>query len=50
MRFEKGKVVTLETDIIKIWKMHGWEVETIETKKWNFDENGVWIIRAKFKG
>jgi len=44
MRLEKGKVVTLEMDIIKAWDKHGWDVEVIETKK-----GGIWIIHAKRK-
>jgi len=42
MRFEKGKVVTLEMDIIKAWDKHGWDVEVIETKK-----GGIWIRELK---
>lgn len=42
MRYDKKKgIVTLEEDIVDIWKQHGLEVTNEEVKK------DTWIITAK---
>jgi len=47
MRFDKkGNLHTLEQDIVRIWKLHGWDVveETVPRTRGKIR---VWIIKAK---
>ena len=45
MRFEKGRWITLDMDIVEIWKKHGWEVARIIPRK----KRGkyIWVIEAE---
>jgi len=45
MRFEKGRWISLDMDIVEIWKKHGWEVSRIIPRK----ERGkyIWVIEAE---
>lgn len=45
---KKGKLITLEDDIARAWKRHGWRVEE-ERVPAGVDKKGrhTWIIKAK---
>jgi len=48
MRIENNKFVTLEEDIKRVWKQHGWEIVREEVGKEGDLE--YWKIYAKFEG
>ena len=43
MREDKKRFYTLDEDIVKLWREHGWEVLEIKVNK-----KDEWIIKAKY--
>ena len=43
---EKGVVISLDNDIVKLWEQHGWRVKSIRVDK--AKDGFVWLIEAEW--